>query len=185
MSEETKPPVKRKGSELLKGEMKGNKAELTEKMRKLKYVYDLPKIDINSDQEVEDRINLYFNYSLQEGLRPNIEGLALAIGVSRSTLWDWETGRRRDLADSTRADIVKKAKDYIAYMLSDGVMDGKINPVTWIFYAKNYFGMKDTQDINLIPTTSTTDTVPLDDIKKLLQDQHDKSNVIDVDGKEI
>lgn len=31
------------------------------------------------------------------------------------------------------------------------VTEGKINPVVYIFRAKNYFGMKDQQDITITP----------------------------------
>ncbi len=165
--------------------IKATPAELSAKMKKLKVVYDWPKINIDSDREVEDRINLYFDYSMQNGLKPVIEGLALALGISRSTLWDWETGRSRAELGSSRSDIIKKAKEYIAFLMSDGVMSGQINPVTWIFYAKNYFGMKDSQDINIIPNNPNDATVPIDDIRKLIQDQHDKSYVVDTDAKDI
>jgi hypothetical protein len=69
--------------------------------------------------------------------------------------------------------------------MSNEVMNGNINPVTWIFYAKNYFGMKDSQDINIIPANPNDAQVPIDDIKKLLQDQCDKSYVVDGDSKDI
>lgn len=164
--------------------IKQSPAEFSSKMKKLRVVYDWPKIDLDSDKEVEDRIKLYFDYSMQEGLKPNIEGLALAIGISRNTLWEWETGRSRGISSNSRGDMIKKAKDYIAFLMSDAVMDGKINPVTWIFYAKNYFGMKDSQDINIIPTTAATPEVPIDDIKKLI-DQHDASYVADAEAKDV
>lgn len=154
----------------LKNPIKATPAELSARMKKLKVVYDWPKIDIDSDQEVEDRINLYFDYSVGAGLRPNIEGLALALGISRSTLWDWETGRRRGNIDSSRADIIKKAKDYIAYLMSDGVLDNKINPVTWIFYAKNYFGMSDKQEIEIKANNPLGDNLTPEEIAKRIPD---------------
>jgi len=145
--------------------IKSSPAELSAKMKKLKVVYDWPSIDINSDQEVKDRIKLYFDYSMEAGLRPNVEGLALAVGVSRSTLWDWEVGRSRAELGSSRSDIIKKAKDYISYLMSDSVMEGKINPITWIFYAKNYFGMADTQTIE-INAKQPLDDISMDEIQE-------------------
>jgi hypothetical protein len=167
----------------LKNPIKATPAEMTIKMRKLKVVYDWPKIDLDSDDEVRDRINLYFDYCTQEGLKPVIEGLALAIGIDRRTLWEWETSQKRATLGSSRADMIKKAKDYVAFLMSDGVMSGQINPVTWIFYAKNYFGMTDSQNITITPNSQDTNTIPFDDLKKLA-DQHDKSNVIDTTGED-
>jgi hypothetical protein len=173
------------GNPDFKNPVKSSPEELRKTMQKLKVVYDWPKIDLNSDKECEDRISLYFDYSMQNGLRPTIEGLALAVGIDRRTVWDWENKVSRSQPGSSRSDIIKKAKDYIAFLMSNEVMNGNINPVTWIFYAKNYFGMKDTQDINIIPTNPNDAQVPIDDIKKLLQDQHDKSYVVDTDSKDI
>lgn len=146
--------------------IKSSPAELSAKMRKLKVVYDWPKINLDSDKEVEDRINMYFDYCVKEGLKPVVEGLSLAIGISRKTLWDWENGIRRGESSEFRADIIKKAKDYIAFLMSDSALDGKIFPATWIFYAKNYFGMKDTQDINIIPTNPLDRNMTPEEIMK-------------------
>lgn len=146
--------------------IKATKEELSAKMRKLKVIYDLPKIDINDDQQVEDRIDYYLEYSAREGLKPTVEGLALAIGVSRKTLYDWETGYSRAESSQSRSDIIKKAKDFIAYLMSDFALDGKIFPATWIFYAKNYFGMKDTQDIQITPNNALGDQLSPEEIAK-------------------
>jgi len=149
-----------------KNPIKAKAGEIREQSKKLFAIYNWPKIDLDSDVEVEERIKMYFDYSMQQDLKPTVEGLALAVGVSRSTLWDWETGRRRDNVGSSRADMVKKAKDYIAFLMSDGAMNGKINPVTWIFYAKNYFGMADKQEIEIRAKDPLGDALTPEDIAK-------------------
>ena len=55
--------------------------------------------------------------------------------------------------------MIKKAKEFIASFESEMVTEGKINPVVYIFRAKNYFGMKDQQDVVLKPETPLGDTV--------------------------
>ena len=162
-------PKSQRGGARLSNPIQAEPGELSIKMAKLKAIYDLPKIDINSNDEVEERISDYFNYCIAQELRPTVEGLAMALGVDRRTLWDWETGRRRATVDSTTADIIKKAKDYIAFIMSDSVMDGKINPITWIFYAKNYFGMKDVQDITVTPNNQLQPTMSIEEITKRVQ----------------
>lgn len=160
--------------------IKATKEELSTKLKKLKVIYDLPKIDLDSDNAVSDRINYYLEYSAREGLKPNVEGLALALGIDRRTLWDWENSRRRAELGPSRADMIKKAKDFIAYLMSDMALDGKIFPATWIFYAKNYFGMKDTQDIQITPNTALGDQLTPEEIAKRLP----QDIPIDVDYKE-
>lgn len=163
-----------------KDPIKASPAEIRERSGKLLHIYMLPKIDLDDDKAVEDRINYYFRYCEQEGLKPVVEGLALALGVSRSTLWDWEVGRSRADVGSSRSDMVKKAKEYIAYMMSDGVMNGKVNPVAWIFYAKNYFGMSDKQEIEVKAAGGLSPTLSPEEIAK----QIPKDIPVDVDYKE-
>jgi hypothetical protein len=159
--------------------IKATPAEMSAKMRKLKVIYDLPKIDLDDDQAVADRIDYYFEYCAKEGLKPIVEGLALAIGIDRRTLWDWESERRRGLLSDSRADIIKKAKDYIAFLMSDAAISGQVNPVTWIFYAKNYFGMSDKQEIE-IKAKQPLDELPMDEIEKRIP----KNLPVDVEYKE-
>jgi len=168
----------------LRNPIKATPEEMTKRMRKLKVIYDLPKIDLGDDKAVEDRIEYYFTYSIEQGLKPTIEGLALAIGISRNTLWEWETGKSRGLLGSSRGDMIKKAKEYISFLMSEFVMNGEINPITWIFYAKNYFGMKDVQEHTFTPTSALGEQIPLADLQKLA-DQHSSTYIVDVDSTDI
>jgi hypothetical protein len=163
-----------------KNPIKATPAELRATMQKLKVIYDLPKIDLDSDEAVQERISLYFDYSMEQGLKPNVEGLALAIGVSRKTLWDWESGVSRAQLGSSRSDMVKKAKDYISFLMSNEAMNGNINPITWIFYAKNYFGMADTQTIEVKANNQLSPTLTPDEIAK----QIPQDIPVDVDWSE-
>lgn len=165
----------------LKNPIKATPAEMRAKMQKLKVVYDWPKINLDDDIEVQDRVQLYFDYSLEAGLRPNVEGLALAIGVNRRTLWDWENGNSRSQLGSSRSDIIKKAKDYISFLMSDAAMNGDVNPITWIFYAKNYFGMKDVQEVTFSGNNPLGDQMSAEEIMKQLP----ADIPVDVEYKEV
>lgn len=114
------------------------------------YVYSMPPIDTDSDEAVEQRIFEYFQYCIEKDIRPGVEGMAMALGVNRRTLWDWETGNRRG-SSIVRADIIKKAKQFIALYLENLAQNNKIYPATWIFMMKNHYGYKDQQDITITP----------------------------------
>ena len=150
----------------LKNPIKESKSELSARIKRLKVIYDWPKIDIDDDKQVEDRINQYFNYVAEAGIKPSVEGLALALGISRKTLWDWDNERRRAQVSSSRADIIKKAKDFIAFLINDAALDNKIYPATWIFYAKNYFGMTDKQEIEVKASNPLGNTLTAEEIAK-------------------
>lgn len=166
-----------------KNPIKATPVEIREKSRKLLHIYRLPKIDLNDDQQVEDRINYYFDYCEKEGLKPVVEGLALALGVTRQALHDWETGRRRGETSPARADMVKKAKEYIAFLMSDAAMSGQVNPVTWIFYAKNYFGMSDKHEIEVKANQPLGEQLSPEEIAKRVG-LPDPDEPVDVEWKE-
>lgn len=107
-----------------------------------------------TDDEVEDRVLEYLTECYQTGQRMTVEKLALALGVTRETLHSWETGTTQS---ARRSDIIKRAKDTIASYDADMVSIGKLNPVPYIFRAKNYYGMKDQQEITIEPKQGITD----------------------------
>lgn len=116
-----------------------------------------------SDDDVEDRVLEYVTTCYNTGQRMTVEKLALALGVTRATLYDWETGHTQS---ARRSDIIKKAKESIAAYDADMVSKGKMNPVPYIFRAKNYYGMKDQTELTIEPKQSLTDVSPADVVQK-------------------
>lgn len=103
---------------------------------------------VKSTEEAMERTELYFQRCANMGVRPLWEEYALALGVSRVTLWSWATGYTKGVVDP---EVVKRAKDFIAAYDARMVTDGKLNPVTYIFRAKNFYDMKDQQDVVVTP----------------------------------
>lgn len=110
--------------------------------------WDVPKVQ--STEEAIQRTKEYFERCAIKGIKPLVEEYAFALGISRATLWDWETGRRNGPID---ADVIKRAKEAIAMFDARLVTEGKLNPVTYIFRGKNYYGLKDQQDVVVTPNT--------------------------------
>ncbi len=105
---------------------------------------------VQSDEECAERLNDYFAQCSREGQIPTVEDMALALGVVPATLWDWENGRSRTPA---RAEMIKKAKGILQGIDAKLVSEGKIPQVTYIFRAKNFYGMRDQQEVVLTPNT--------------------------------
>jgi len=110
--------------------------------------YDLPKV--KSDEELKERLAWYFKHCAETGEKPTVEQMAQVTGYTMSTVWDWETGRRHGFSTET-ADIIKKAKEFLRTFDAKLLLEGAINPVSYIFRAKNYYGMKDQQEYVLTP----------------------------------
>jgi hypothetical protein len=71
-----------------------------------------------------------------------------AIGVDKGLVWDWLNRRE---VNPRRTDFFKKVQKICA-MYREGLMeDGKVNPVTGIFWQKNYDGFRDQQEVVLTP----------------------------------
>lgn len=116
----------------------------------IEMAYIWEPIDLSSDEELQKRIVQYFEYCFENDIRPGVEGMALAIGVDRRTLWNWETERSGTLGNS-RSDIIKKAKQILANYMEMLSQDGHIHPVTAIFLMKNHFGYADKSELEFAP----------------------------------
>lgn len=105
---------------------------------------------VKDEPDAVNRMELYLDDCIAQGRRPTWESLALTLGTTRSSLWDWETGRSRGPLSS---DFVKKMKEMMASIDATLVVENALNPVTYIFRSKNYYGMKDEQEMILTPRT--------------------------------
>lgn len=104
---------------------------------------------VKTDEECADRLNEFFEHIMQTGEIPTVEKMCLALGTVRVTVWEWEQGKRGPI----RANMIKKAKEILAALDAELVSMGKIPQVTYIFRAKNFFGMKDQQEHIITPNT--------------------------------
>ena len=118
--------------------------------------YKLDKV--KSIEELNARLEFFFTECFATGEIPTVEKMCLAIGYPRETVWRWETGERRCELGSEGGNIIKKAKSFLATFESEMVTEGKINPVVYIFRAKNFFGMKDQQEHVITPNNPLGDT---------------------------
>lgn len=134
----------------------------------------LPDIDIRNIDEVNQRLDDYFMMMGQKDVKPTVAGMAMALGVSRQSLWaivnNAPMGGKGNLpnlpADCT--DSIKKAYHMMELMWEEYMVHGKINPVTGIFLAKNNFGYQDKQEMVLTPNTSDTVQSPQELEKRYL-----------------
>ena len=110
--------------------------------------YQMPKV--KDDEELAQRLADYFQHCATTGERPTVEQMCQCTGYTISTVYDWEVGRSKGFSSATSA-IIKKAKEFLRVFDAKMVAEGALNPVVYIFRAKNYYGMKDQQDIVVAP----------------------------------
>lgn len=101
----------------------------------------LPNYDHKDPKAVAERIDFYFEFCATHGKRPTVEGLSLALGITRQALFVWESKQ------DERAEIVKQAKALLNALIVDWAVDGRLNPVVMIYLTKNHFGYRDSVQV--------------------------------------
>ena len=116
---------------------------------------NLPPIDISDAEQVERRINEYFDFCEQNDRKPSMLGIANWLGVDKTTLNSWKRGEYRS---STHSPVIEKAVLILEELWTDYMQNGAVNPVSGIFLGKVLFGYKDSQEFVLTPNTPLGDS---------------------------
>ena len=117
---------------------------LRSKIFKVGKPYAFDKIE-NLEKELED----YFNTCNQYNIIPTVTNVALWLGVDRDTIY-----AHANNSASPYSDMMKNLLTYLHDQMQSGTLSGDINPVTYIFLSKNYYGMTDSKDINVVASAN-------------------------------
>lgn len=109
----------------------------------------MDKIDSNDPMEVENRVIDYFKLCEANDVKPSYAGFSLALGVNRSTLSQWLSGRIRKPREVV--EILEKAYAILNAQMEDYMQDGKIPTVNGIFLMKNNLGYRDQTNVVISP----------------------------------
>lgn len=107
-----------------------------------------------NDDELCDRLEWFFQTCIETKQLPTVEKMSLALSWTRNYVFELESGAKPGFTPDT-SNILKKAKNLIASMDAELAQEGKIQPVVYMFRAKNYYGMKDQQDVVLTPNQNS------------------------------
>ena len=118
---------------------------------------------VKTDEECAERLQEFFQVLSETGELPSVEKMALALGTTRQSIWNWENGIK---CSPARQQMIKQAKEMLAAMDADLVSNNKIPQVTYIFRAKNFFGMKDQTDVVITPNNPIGAEVPEEELRK-------------------
>ena len=108
-------------------------------------------LDHDDVEEMERRFQNYLVKCAEWDMKIGNQAAYAAIGINKDLVYEWTVRRQ---TNPRRTEFVKKVQQFCA-MYREGLMeDGKVNPVTGIFWQKNYDGMKDQQEVVLTPNAS-------------------------------
>lgn len=100
-----------------------------------------------SVEELNSDIKGFLDLCYKTTTIPTVMGLATWLGVNKDTIYAHANDSRSPFSGS-----VKNFIDLCHMSLENGAVDGKVNPVTYIFMGKNYFGLSDSKDIKVSAT---------------------------------
>lgn len=119
------------------------------------------------NKELKQRIDEYFNFCKNSSIRPGVETLALALGISRVTLFQWGRGVN---CDAERTEIIEAARALINGFIEQCILSGKINPASGIFLMKNWMGYRDVLSLEeSIPNTRTERVLTAAELPRLYE----------------
>lgn len=119
-------------------------------------------VDRSDLAALDTRFWQFVDYCEQNGVRVTNQLAYYALGIDRDTAYDWEHGRSRT---REHADFIKMVKNFCAAYREMLGAEGKINPVTLVWWQKNYDGFRDQSEV----IVSTGDTLAVATNEELLE----------------
>lgn len=154
-------------------------------LRKNLQLMNLPDIDMRDVEQVNARLNEYFDFMAECDSKPTVSGLAMALnGMSRQSLWAIAHDRPlgsdgyKSALPREVTDLIKKAYKTLEILWEDYMNSGKINPVSGIFLGKNNYGYQDKTEYVLTPNTQNDSDYDAEDIRQryLIDSDSDSQN---------
>lgn len=155
-AKDTKPRTRSAESSELKGIVADQNPNLpqgynTRRIAFMQAILPTEPLDHDDVEEMERRFKHYLAKCAEWDMKIGNQAAYAAIGINKDLVYEWTVRRQ---TNPRRTEFVKKVQQFCA-MYREGLMeDGKVNPVTGIFWQKNYDGMKDQQEVVLTPNTS-------------------------------
>lgn len=109
-------------------------------------VNSLKKIDRANAEDIRRRTIDYLQLCVDDGVKPNLAGYALALGTNRQGLERIFTSRT---VEQGTLDELDRGIAMIENVMLELMLDQKINPVTAIFLLKTQFNYKEESTLNI------------------------------------
>lgn len=130
---------------------------------------------VQSNAELQQRLDEYFQMAQQREIPPTVEEMALYCGYTAQAFKDWRLGNRKGFSDvpypgASTATICQKALNIMHQVDAVLTESGKLNTVAYIFRSKNYYDMADRQEITITPSENSTAPLSAEEIAARLPD---------------
>ena len=154
-----------------------NEGKLTESQKKMLHtlqVHQIEKPILNNSNSIARAINDYFAITLESANKPTINGLALALGISKGNLLKKANGEKVYISGITLAGD-KEILEAIQVIATNNELDiANSGGLGQIFLGKNHFGLTDKTEMVINKKDDDTS-------KEELDDKYKDVEIIDID----
>ena len=121
---------------------------------------NVDRTDINA---LEYRFCQMIDYCINHDVRISNQMMYLALGLTRDNVFEWERG---ETYTKSHADFIKKVKSFCASYREQLGVDSKLNPITLIWWQKNYDGFVDKSEVVYTPNNPLGELKSADEIRQ-------------------
>ena len=114
----------------------------------LQEIHSWGNVDHADVEALEDRFWQFVKYCETNDVRITNKLAYYGIGITKDDVYNWESGGTRTRAHS---DFIKKIKSFCATYREMLGADGRLNPITLVWWQKNYDGFVDKSEVVLTP----------------------------------
>lgn len=122
-------------------------------------------IDNKDPEQLNQRALEYFNYCIEHDMKPGNLGLYATWGLNRTDICRIQ---QRE-PGSLRCSAIKKSLEILSSIREQLAASGKLNPVTAIFWQKNFDGLKDQQEVILEPKKQIEADQSPEEVQQMLE----------------
>lgn len=108
---------------------------------------------VSSDEEMVQRLEQFFNRCVEMGQIPTIEKACVTLGMTTSELRRIKDGSSQGFSLKTK-EIINELYSMCGAIANEMALSNSVNPIIYIFLAKNHFGLTDKQELVITPNNS-------------------------------
>lgn len=112
----------------------------------IRNIQKIRKPSVQFPETIERACEEYFDLCEEDGVKPSVAGLSLALGTNRTTLLSWVRGE----VSIESSDVIQKYFNLLEVFDETALKDNRINAVSGIFGMKNNYDYKDQVEVKQI-----------------------------------
>ena len=120
-------------------------------IRHVKRLREIKKPSPDFPETIERACEQYFTICEEDGVKPSVSGLAIALGVRREQLLDWVNGK----VSTQCADVITYYFSLLEIFDETALKENKTNAVAGIFLGKQNYGYKDVVEVHHVEEKET------------------------------